>query len=102
MRFKEGVSPEGLSVQIMSMLIAAEYLYHGLFVITSAKRAEGGEKNFHVRGEAVDIRCNNGVDRMSMLRALFLAGFNSVILYDRHIHVDMRVEHSLLLGGKSR
>ncbi len=101
MRFKNGVSPEGLDADLLSMLLEAEFLYHGVFTITSAKRP-GSEKNFHVRGMAVDIRCHRGVDRIAMVRALFVAGFSYMILYDLHIHVDMRREHSLMLGGKSQ
>ena len=101
MRFKDGVTREGLHPLLVDMLEEAEYLYHGVFTITSAKRA-GSEKNFHVRGEAVDIRCHKSVDRMAMVRALFVAGFCFMILYDLHIHVDMRRKHSLVLGGKSK
>jgi len=97
MKWKDGVTPEGLDATLLSMLLEAEYLYHGVLTITSGKRETGT----HREGEAVDIRCHNGIDRMALVRALFVAGFSYMILYDLHIHVDMRPEHSLRLGGKS-
>lgn len=65
------------------------------FVITSSWRSVkrnkdvGGKDNSaHLRGLAVDIKCNNNLNRMVIVRALVSAGFDRIGISDRFIHVD--------------
>lgn len=89
MRFKIGITNEGLDSRLVAMLESAERASGESFFITSAKRA-GTKKNFssHGAGLAVDIRCSDSGKRWKMLRGLMGAGFTRLGIYDRHIHAD--------------
>jgi uncharacterized protein YcbK (DUF882 family) len=65
------------------------------FVINSSWRSEnhnksvGGKSNSsHLRGLAVDIRCNDNKRRMKIITGLIQAGFKRIGVSDRFIHVD--------------
>lgn len=81
------------------------------FQITSGYRCEahnkaigGSPASAHLKGWAVDIRCDNDHYRYVMLRALLHAGFQRIEIADRHIHVDMDPTKTtrLIWLGKSR
>ena len=71
------------------------------FVINSAYRSPehnakvGGTPNSsHLKGLAVDIRCNNSVNRFKVLNALIANGFNRIGIADTFIHVDLDLSKS--------
>ena len=75
-------------------------------VVSSGYRSEewnrkiGGAKNsLHLVGKAVDVVFNNTKEKMALISvgALF---FNGVIVYDKHIHFDLRSYPYISLGGK--
>lgn len=65
------------------------------FIINSGYRSPswnqqvGGSKNSsHLKGYAADIKADNSVNRYAILRALVLAGFQRIGVYEDFIHVD--------------
>lgn len=86
----------GLSPKLVEKLDAARGFAHVPFIITSGLRerdensAAGGVGNSsHLRGLAVDLRCDGSRSRFRMVSALILAGFKRIGVYDRHLHVDV-------------
>lgn len=66
------------------------------FVITSGLRtpeenaACGGEHDSaHLRGLAVDLHCDQSVDRFHMVQSMLAAGFTRLGIYEDHIHADI-------------
>ena len=64
-------------------------------VITSSYRSPerndavgGADDSAHMRGYAVDIRCNTSRNRFRVLRAAYLENFNRIGVYATHVHVD--------------
>jgi zinc D-Ala-D-Ala carboxypeptidase len=76
--------------------------YAGIpFVINSAYRSKehnkkvGGKPNSsHLKGLAVDIRCNTSRNRFLVLDALIAVGFNRIGIADSFIHVDLDLSKS--------
>jgi len=76
--------------------------YAGIpFVINSAYRSPkhnkkvGGKPNSsHIKGLAVDIRCNTSRNRFIILDALIAVGFNRIGIADSFIHVDLDLSKS--------
>lgn len=76
--------------------------YAGIpFVINSAYRSlkhnkkVGGKPNSsHIKGLAVDIRCNTSRNRFIILDALIAVGFNRIGVADTFIHVDLDLSKS--------
>ena len=65
------------------------------FIITSGYRTEetnkrvGGVPNSsHLKGLAADIKCNNSIERIKIVRALILAGFTRIGIAKSFIHCD--------------
>lgn len=65
------------------------------FNITSSWRCEkknkeaGGKSNSaHLRGNAVDIACNNSADRLNLIKSLIHVGFTRIGVGNTFIHVD--------------
>ncbi len=83
---------EGLKPFFVSRLDVAREWAGVPFVITSGKRdAEnnpGVEDSAHLKGLAVDLRCQDSVNRYRILAGLFRAGFYRIGCYSLHIHVD--------------
>ncbi|MEM3771988.1 MAG: D-Ala-D-Ala carboxypeptidase family metallohydrolase [Candidatus Micrarchaeia archaeon] len=66
------------------------------FVIRSAYRSVEYERSkgrtgysSHCNGLAVDIKCNDSIDRLKIVRALLDTGFTRIGIYENFIHVDI-------------
>ena len=58
---------------------------------TDENRRVGGAKgSYHLKGEALDIAFPNCLTSMEDLGKIARRYFNGVIVYPRHIHVDIR------------
>lgn len=86
---------EGLDLELVAKLDWARGRSGIPFIITSGKRtpeenerAMGVDASAHIKGLAVDLRCNNSQDRYKMVQALLLAGFKRLGVYNAHIHAD--------------
>jgi uncharacterized protein YcbK (DUF882 family) len=54
-------------------------------------KAVGGAKTSrHLEGIAVDIHCNESIDRYKILNALFMTGFNGIGIGKSFLHADIR------------
>lgn len=90
---------EGLEPEFVSLLDMARHQAGIPFLITSGKRstdqnerAMGVDGSAHIKGLAVDIRCNNSGDRYKMLKALLGVGIKRIGVYNAHLHCDMDPE----------
>ena len=75
--------------------------YAGIpFVINSAYRSPThplsikNPTSSHIKGLAVDIRCNTSRNRFIVLDALIAVGFNRIGIADTFIHVDLDLSKS--------
>jgi hypothetical protein len=75
--------------------------YAGIpFVINSAYRSPThplsikNPTSSHIKGLAVDIRCNTSRNRFLVLDALIAVGFNRIGIADSFIHVDLDLSKS--------
>lgn len=78
------------------------------YVLTSTVRTEaentaaGGVHNsLHMKGLAVDIRCNTSANRFKIVFGLLTAGFKDIGIYKGHVHVEIdkdSTEPVLFLG----
>ena len=75
--------------------------YAGIpFVINSAYRSPThplsikNPTSSHIKGLAVDIRCNTSRNRFIVLDALIAVGFNRIGIADNFIHVDLDLSKS--------
>lgn len=94
----EEVEVVGLNPEFIALLDRARHIAMTPFVITSGRRStEENEKlpnakqdSSHLTGNAVDLRCENSIDRYKILKGLFAVGFCRIGIYvdDGHIHVD--------------
>jgi zinc D-Ala-D-Ala carboxypeptidase len=94
-RYFKDAEIEGLDAELVAMLDWARGRSGVPFVITSGKRtpeqnerAMGVDASAHIKGLAVDLRCDNSPDRYKMVQALLLAGFKRIGVYNAHVHVD--------------
>ena len=74
------------------------HLYNKPIYITSGYRCDvhnklvGGNLNSaHTKGLAVDIKCDNSVDRFELLKILFNVGITRIGISDKFVHVDSDV-----------
>lgn len=88
--------PELMNPVLLSMLDRARNALGEPIFITSSYRSVlrnvvcgGVYDSSHTRGNAVDIRCSNGVYRFRLINALLEAGFTRIGVYEYHIHVDV-------------
>lgn len=79
--------PDEMDSNLLLMLDHARHIAGIPFRVTSSFRS--GDLGAHGRGLAVDIACRESHDRFRMVKALFLAGFNRIGVYEGHIHVDV-------------
>lgn len=63
------------------------------------KKEGGGKRSQHLKANATDFKCYNGIERHKMAFAAMKAGL-TVIVYSWGIHVDSRPGEPLLLPGK--
>lgn len=85
-----------MSDDLLNKLDFARSLAGTPFKITSSWRSEshnkdvGGAKNSsHLRGTAVDISCNNSMNRFKIINALLDAGFTRIGIAKTFIHADV-------------
>lgn len=96
--------PASMSYPLLVKLDNARSIAGVPFHITSSTRPAPGTSS-HITGEAVDISLPNPHHGYAIIKSLFLAGFLRIIVYDRHVHVDVDLakSHPLFLsGGKSK
>lgn len=53
------------------------------------KKIKGSRTSSHLQGLAVDIKCNNGLNRINIIKGLILAGFKRIGVANTFIHVDI-------------
>lgn len=99
---------EGLDNELVAKLDQARHLAKIPFIITDGLRTlstnndpNSVQDSAHLKGLAVDLRCQNSGDLFLMQRALYSAGFTRVGIYYRideitktkliptHLHVDI-------------
>lgn len=64
------------------------------------KRIGGAQNSYHVRGMALDIKCTDSTKRRIIIEKAMELGFNGIIVYSAHIHLDIREGSPILLWGK--
>ena len=87
--------------KLINMLIAAREIAETPFRISSSIRCKahnkasgGSPTSSHLVGEAVDILCDNSVDRYKIITSLLIAGFNRIGVGSSFIHADIdRLKH---------
>lgn len=86
----------GLDLELVAKLDMAREQAGVPFEITSGVRttdqnleAQGVTHSSHLAGLAVDLRCNNSLDRYHMVKALLDVGFKRLGIYDFHLHADL-------------
>jgi len=79
----------------LDMLDKARELARVPFTINSSWRSEarniavkGSKNSSHLRGYAVDIKCNNSIDRFKIIEALTKAGYTRIGIAKTFIHCD--------------
>lgn len=87
---------DDLHHQLLMMLDEARDKAGIPFIINSAYRTKDYEKSkgrtglsSHCLGLAVDIKCNDSIDRLKIVKALIDTGFDRIGIYEKHIHVDI-------------
>jgi len=88
-----------MNQNLLNMLEEAREIADIPFIITSSWRSEeknkevnGKSNSSHLRGNAVDLSCNNSVSRMKIIDALVVAGFTRIGISKSFIHVDCDIE----------
>lgn len=79
----------------LDMLDKARELARVPFTINSSFRTKekneairGAKNSAHLRGFAVDIKCNNSIDRFKIIEALTKAGYTRIGIANTFIHCD--------------
>lgn len=87
---------KGLDMELVAKLDMARGRAGIPFVITSGRRTEaensatdGAKNSAHLRGLAVDLKCEDSHSRCLIVMALIQAGFRRLGIYDAHIHCDL-------------
>lgn len=87
---------KGLDPLLIFMLEKARHTSGIPFVINCGPRTKeendavgGVPDSAHLKGLAVDLRCQSSAERYLMLKALFEAGFRRIEVATAHIHVDL-------------
>lgn len=86
----------GLDMELVAKLDMARGRAGVPFVITSGLRteaqnsaADGSKNSAHLRGLAVDLKCEDSHSRCLMVMTLLQTGFRRIGIYDAHIHCDL-------------
>lgn len=61
------------------------------------KKIGGAFNSYHLRGEAVDIKCENGWQRYQIISSAIKNGIYGIIIYKNFIHLDNRKERIILI-----
>jgi len=84
-----------MSSTFIYMLTNARHLAGVPFIITSGFRCfnhnkliKGSETSSHLKGDAADIACDNGIDRSKIVNGLIKSGFKRIGIYKNFIHAD--------------
>jgi zinc D-Ala-D-Ala carboxypeptidase len=87
---------DDLNHQLLKMLDEAREKAFVPFIINSAYRTKEyeikkGRTGFssHCKGLAVDIKCNDSIDRFLIIKALIDTGFRRIGIYENFLHVDI-------------
>jgi zinc D-Ala-D-Ala carboxypeptidase len=87
---------DDLHHQLLKMLDEAREKAFVPFIVNSAYRTREYEiskgrtgLSSHCKGLAVDIKCNDSIDRFLMIKALIDTGFRRIGIYETFIHVDI-------------
>jgi len=85
-----------ISEVLRSKLNQAREIYGSPMPIVSGYRCEeynaqvgGVQSSSHTKGEAADIACMFGRDRLAMMKALLDVGFNRIGVGETFLHVDV-------------
>lgn len=96
-RLTPSCSLKDMDEQFMRRLDFARTIAGIPFVLNCAYRSKKWDiskgrsgNSFHCIGRAVDIRCNDSMNRAKIVYSLLNAGFKSIGLYPSFIHVDDR------------
>lgn len=89
--------PESMSYSFLVRLDSARADAGVPFRLTSTWR-DWPEGTSHAKGVAVDIQCHHGYIRLRIVKSLLKAGFDRIILYPRHVHVDGDQEKPSILN----
>jgi len=88
-------SGEEMKQTTLNLLDNTRHMADVPFVITSGyrtpthnKKVGGVKGSSHVKGYAVDIRCNNSSDRFKIILAALKCGFNRIGVSGNFIHLD--------------
>lgn len=91
-----GSGVEHMDARLLTMLDRAREKAGMPLALSSAFRCPAHNKaiggttdSSHLKGMAVDIRCNSSQTRFTLLGALIAAGFNRIELAPTWIHVDV-------------
>lgn len=101
MEFKHFKADEiaGLDLELVKMLDRAREKAELPFIITSGYRTKeqnakvgGVENSAHREGKAVDLKCSNSMERLTIITALIEENFCRIGIAKDHIHVDISKE----------
>jgi uncharacterized protein YcbK (DUF882 family) len=88
-----------MSPELLKKLDLARGIADVPFFITSSYRDKetndrvgGSKKSAHLRGNAVDIHCENSYHRFKIIQALLDAGFTRIGIASTFIHADVDEE----------
>ncbi len=87
------INPE-LSAKLVEFETASKCSFtktSGVRTVEHNKKVGGASKSYHLTGDAYDLvpKCDTSLKKLGKIAAKI---FNGVIVYKKHIHVDVRVE----------
>lgn len=87
------INPE-LSAKLVEFETASKCSFiktSGVRTVEHNKKVGGASKSYHLTGDAYDLvpKCDTSLKKLGKIAAKI---FNGVIVYKKHIHVDIRVE----------
>ena len=65
------------------------------------KEIGGAPKSAHLDGRAIDIQCDNMVERAEMLWALYEAGFRRFEIKEHDLHADLKLNAPQIVAIKT-
>lgn len=86
----------GLQIKLVQMLDRAREYAGVPFIITSGLRTQehnnevgGVKESSHLKGLAVDLKCETSANRFKIIIGLIALGFKRIGIYEKHIHADI-------------